>query len=206
MGDVQDTSVAAAARRTDWGARKRGRGASVRRLEVPLGVWVRRKLERVAGCGTGHGVSLGVRCVAVGQLGSAGVRLKGSGGAGYVQCGGTSRGEGRGRCAPMVVLFGSLREGSCAHMVEASRRGTGFDGGPACVPVYTVVTGVMGQRWVSREGAGTGAVSGVRRGAGRIQQRPGRPWSGWAWVRRKGGPTCGGTGARRGVACRVGHC
>ena len=63
--------------------------------------------------------------------------------------GGTSRGEGRGRCAPMVVPFGSLREGSCAHMVEAPCMGTGFDGGHACVPVYTVVTGVVGQRWAS---------------------------------------------------------
>ena len=140
----------------------------MRRLEAPLGVWVRQKLERVAGCGTGRSVSLGVRCVAVGQLGGAGVRPKGSGGAGYVQYGGTSRGEGRGRCAPMVVPFGSLREGSCAHMVEASRRGTGFDGGPACVPVYTVVTGVVGLWWASREGAGKGAVSGARRGAGHI--------------------------------------
>ena len=55
-----------------------------------------------------------------------------------------------------------------------------------------------------RRGPARGAMSGVRRGAGRVQRRPGRPWSGWAWVHRKGGPTCGGTGARRGMACRVG--
>ena len=39
----------------------------------------------------------------------------------------------------------------CAHVVEAPRRGTGFDGGHACVPVYTghhrgrgAVVGIVG--------------------------------------------------------------
>ena len=52
-------------------------------------------MERVARRGTGRGASLGVQRVTVGRLGSAGVCPKGSGGAGYVRCGGTSRGEGR---------------------------------------------------------------------------------------------------------------
>ena len=45
---------------------------------------------------------------------------------------------------------------------------------------------------------------GVCRGAGRVQWRPGRLWSGGPGCVGKGGPMCGGTGAWRGVACRVG--
>ena len=86
-------------------------------------------------------------CGVVGACRDGTVRIRGAAMSG--EGGGTLRGEGRGHCAPMVVPFGNLREGSCVHMVEAPRRGTRFDGGHACIPVYTVITGVVGQWWAS---------------------------------------------------------